>query len=35
METQIWLKWYQAAPVGYVNTGVYSPSTDSYLFKKS
>lgn len=33
-EETVWVKWHAQAPVGYVKTGVYCASTDSYLFKK-
>jgi len=31
---QVWVKWHAVAPVGYVATGVYCASSDSYLFTR-
>jgi hypothetical protein len=31
----LWVKWYAKSPAGYYNTGVYCPSTDSYLWEQA
>lgn len=32
--TSVWVKWCDRAPLGFVNTGVYNASSDSYLWQR-